>query len=68
MGLNERTNTDSNPKPTIKDFESTYPELAKEFSKVQEEQYELFAGKMMDYGLGNIALGSILVDGYLVAL
>ena len=62
MGLSERTNTDSNPKPTIKDFESTYPELAKEFSKVQEEQYELFAGKMIDYGLGNIALGSTLTD------
>ncbi len=62
MGLNERTNTDSNPKPTIKDFESTYPELAKEFSKVQEEQYELFAGKMMSYGRGNISLGGNLAD------
>ena len=45
---------------TIKDFESTYPELAKEFKAIQQEQYELFAGKMLDYGLDNIALGSTL--------
>jgi len=62
MSLNERTNVDSNIKSTVEDFESTYPELAKEFSRIQEEQYELFAGKMLDYGLGNIALGSTLTD------
>jgi hypothetical protein len=45
---------------TIKDFEKTYPELAKEFKAIQQEQYELFAGKMMDYGLSNISLGSDL--------
>jgi hypothetical protein len=44
----------------IIDFESTYPTLAKEFQKIQQEQYDLFAGKMMDYGLQNIALGSNL--------
>ena len=42
------------------DFEKTYPELAKEFQQIQREQYELFASKMMDYGLQNIALGSTL--------
>lgn len=62
MSLNERTNIDSNVKSTIEDFESTYPELAKEFRRIQEEQYDLFAGKMLDYGLGNIALGSTLTD------
>jgi hypothetical protein len=46
----------------IKDFEKTYPELAAEFTQIQKEQYELFASKMMDYGLGNIALGSTLED------
>ena len=46
----------------IKDFEKTYPTLAKEFKKIQNEQYDLFAKKMMDYGLGNIALGSLLED------
>jgi hypothetical protein len=46
----------------IADFQKTYPELAAEFKQIQEEQYELFAAKMMDYGLGNIALGSTLED------
>jgi len=45
---------------TIKDFEKTYPELSKEFQAIQKEQYELFAAKMMDYGLSNISLGSNL--------
>tara|TARA_B100000768_G_C11200522_1_gene341562 strand:- start:597 stop:998 length:402 start_codon:yes stop_codon:yes gene_type:complete len=45
---------------TKSDFEKTYPELAEEFKKVQKEQYDLFASKMMDYGLGNISLGSDL--------
>ena len=44
----------------ITDFEKTYPELACEFQQVQKEQYELFASKMMDYGLSNISLGSTL--------
>ena len=44
----------------VADFEKTYPELAAEFAQIQKEQYELFASKMMDYGLGNIALGSTL--------
>jgi len=44
----------------VTDFEKTYPELAYEFQQIQKEQYELFASKMMDYGLSNIALGSTL--------
>ena len=46
---------------TVSDFEKTYPELSKEFQSIQQEQYELFAGKMMDYGLSNISLGSDLL-------
>lgn len=45
---------------TVQDFEKTYPELAEEFQAVQKEQYELFAAKMLDYGLSNISLGSDL--------
>jgi hypothetical protein len=47
---------------TIKDFETSYPVLAEEFKNIQKEQYELFASKMLDYGLGNISLGSSLED------
>jgi hypothetical protein len=44
----------------VADFEQKYSELAYEFQQIQKEQYELFAAKMMDYGLQNIALGSNL--------
>jgi hypothetical protein len=47
---------------TIKDFQLKYPELAEAFQEIQQEQYELFAAKMMDYGLENIALGSNLEE------
>ena len=46
----------------VTDFEKTYPELAKEFQQIQREQYELFASKMMDYGLSNISLGTNLEE------
>ena len=44
----------------INDFENEYPELAEGFKTIQKEQYELFAKKMLSYGLGNIAMGSNL--------
>ena len=47
---------------TVAIFEEEYPELSSEFQAIQKEQYELFASKMMDYGLGNIALGSTLEE------
>ena len=43
-------------------FENQYPELAEEFQNIQEEQYELFARKHLDYGLNNIALGGDIVN------
>jgi hypothetical protein len=47
---------------TIENFEQTYPTLAIEFKKIQEEQYSLFAKKMLSYGLGNIAMGTSLEE------
>ena len=35
-------------------LKETYPEIAKAYERIQLEQYELFASKMMDYGKGNI--------------
>lgn len=46
----------------VKDFEKTYPTLAEAWKQAQQEQYELFAQKMMDYGLGNISLGTNLEE------
>ena len=43
-------------------FEEEYPELAEEFQNIQEEMYEMFARKHMDYGLNNITLGGNLTN------
>ena len=42
------------------DFKVTFPVISEEFVNIQKEQLELFSKKMMDYGLGNIALGGNL--------
>ena len=39
-------------------IEKHYPETAKEFQKIQYEQYETFCKKQMDYGPSNIAMGT----------
>ena len=41
-------------------IETTYPETAEEFKRLQKEQYELFCRKQMDYGPSNIAMGTDL--------
>ena len=42
-------------------IEVTYPETAKEFQRLQKEQYELFCRKQMDYGPSNISMGTSLI-------
>ena len=44
----------------IKFIEQEYPETAKEFQKIQFEQWETFCRKQMDYGPSNIAMGTSL--------
>jgi len=39
-------------------IEKEYPETSKEFKKLQNEQYELFCKKQMDYGPSNISMGT----------
>jgi len=41
-------------------IEKEYPETAREFKKIQKEQYELFCKKQMDYGPKNISVGTDL--------
>lgn len=41
-------------------FEEKYRNIAENFRKIQEKQYELFSKKMLDYGINNISLGSSL--------
>ena len=41
-------------------IEKNYPETAKEFQRLQFEQYLLFCKKQMDYGPSNISMGTDL--------
>ena len=50
------------PIPAVEKFENEYPELAEEFTNIQQEQYEMIAHKHLDYGLNNIALGGDIVN------
>ena len=45
----------------ITKLEEEWPEMTKEFKKIQKEQYELFLYKQHDYGPGNISVGTFLV-------
>ena len=44
----------------IKFVEDKYPETAKEFKRLQEQQYKVFCEKQMDYGPSNISVGTDL--------
>ena len=44
----------------IRYIEEAYPQTAKEFKRLQNEQYELFCKKQMDYGPSNISMGTDL--------
>jgi hypothetical protein len=52
---NTKTNDDA-----IAYIEEHFPETAKEFQRLQFEQYHLFCKKQMDYGPSNIAMGTSL--------
>ena len=41
-------------------IEQEYPETAKEFQKIQYEQWSTFCKKQMDYGPSNISMGTAL--------
>lgn len=42
--------------------EQNYPKMCAEFKSIQQKQYELLCKKQMDYGPGNIAVGTQLKD------
>ena len=45
---------------TVRQMEKEYPVIAEEFKEIMVAQYELFAAKMLSYGMGNISIGSNL--------
>jgi len=44
----------------VKFVEDKYPETTQEFRRLQHEQYRVFCEKQMDYGPGNISVGTSL--------
>ena len=46
--------------PIVEQMEKEWPEMTKEFKRLQREQYELFLKKQHDYGPGNISVGTML--------
>ena len=55
----DMTKNDTDLDPIVY-IEKHYPETAKEFQKLQFEQWALFCKKQMDYGPSNIAMGTDL--------
>ena len=47
-------------KTVVQQMEQEWPEMTKEFKRLQKEQYELFLHKQHDYGPGNISVGTQL--------
>ena len=47
-------------KTVVQQMEQEWPEMTKEFKRLQKEQYELFLHKQHDYGPGNISVGTML--------
>ncbi len=45
---------------SIQELEKQYPEIAQEYKRISAEQYNIFASKMLDYGKGNISVGTNL--------
>ena len=57
----EQTTIMKNGMTTATSFiENQYPETAQEFKRLQDEQYNLFCRKQMDYGPSNISMGTSL--------
>ena len=52
--------TDGEIHPIVDQMEEEWPEMTKEFKRLQREQYELFCKKQHDYGPGNISVGTQL--------
>ena len=44
----------------IDELKDRYPDIHKAYEQISREQFHLFARKMLDYGKGNISVGSNL--------
>ena len=44
----------------VQELQDRYPEIHKAYERISKEQFHLFARKMLDYGKGNISVGTNL--------
>lgn len=51
-----------NPPSARKILENEYPTIYNAYQDIIDEQFELFAKKHLDYGMGNVAAGTQLVN------
>ena len=58
--IKDSPRSESKDYDVIEQMEKEWPEMTKEFKKIQREQYELFLHKQHDYGPGNISVGTQL--------
>ena len=58
--IKDSKNMTAKVESVIEQMEQEWPEMTKEFKKIQREQYELFLHKQHDYGPGNISVGTQL--------
>ena len=61
MNIKERElskSTDTHP--VVEQMEKEWPQMTREFKRLQKEQYELFCRKQHDYGPGNLSVGTML--------
>ena len=51
-----------NPPSARKILENEYPTIYNAYQDIVDEQFELFAKKHLDYGMGNVSAGTQLVN------
>lgn len=44
----------------IQELKAKHPDIAQEYERIVAEQYNIFAGKMLDYGKANVSVGTNL--------
>ena len=44
----------------VQELQDRYPDIYKAYERISKEQFHLFARKMLDYGKGNISVGTNL--------
>ena len=58
--MNAKLGIDGNERSVVEILEKEYPVIYNGFTNIMEQQLEIFAKKHLDYGLSNIAAGTLL--------